>query len=244
MLTEDPIVTSPRSDESSIGSETIGGVVGAAVLILMMCCAAIFVKKRRFSSHSKGSSSNGCESGCEETNTWKYSSGSNDGRSDNMTPNSYFSNNDSYTNAYASGTKPTHYPDVTNQNTTNQIVKYHYQPTTSTPHKAQSNRHSQIILDHQGMIQQTMGGQGLSQQVGGQLSQSMGGPQHIGGQQMHGHYHQNSFNQFHTSQPPTNKHFYSHSFTQPRNDPNEFRYWIPIFQVNSTGSSKWILAGF
>ena len=141
-----------------------------------------------------------------------------------MTPNSYFSNNDSYTNAYASGTKPTHYPDVTNQNTTNQIVKYHYQPTTSTPHKAQSNRHSQIILDHQGMIQQTMGGQGLSQQVGGQLSQSMGGPQHIGGQQMHGHYHQNSFNQFHTSQPPTNKHFYSHSFTQPRNDPNEFRY--------------------
>jgi len=223
MLTEDPIVTSPRSDESSIGSETIGGVVGAAVLILMMCCAAIFVKKRRFSSHSKGSSSNGCESGCEETNTWKYSSGSNDGRSDNMTPNSYFSNNDSYTNAYASGTKPTHYPDVTNQNTANQIVKYHYQPTTSTPHKAQSNRHSQIILDHQGMIQQTMGGQqGLSQSIGGQVH--IGGQQNIGGQQMHGHYHQNSFNQFHTSQPPTNKHFYSHSFTQPRNDPNEFRY--------------------
>ena len=211
-VTSSPVVTSSRSeDQSSIGSETIGGVVGAAVLILMMCCAAIFVKKRRFSmSHEKSQS--GCESGCEETNTWKYSSGSNDGRSDNMTPNSYFSNNDSYTNAYASGTKPpSQFPDVTNQS-----VKYHYQPTTSTPHKTnihQSNRHSQIILDQQN----------YSQPMGGQISQQM----IIGGQQnqMHGHFHQNSFNQFHTSQaPPTQKHFYSHSFTQPRNDQNEFRY--------------------
>ena len=216
-VTSSPVVTSSRSDASSIGSETIGGVVGAAVLILMMCCAAVFVKKRRFSmSHEKSQS--GCESGCEETNTWKYSSGSNDGRSDNMTPNSYFSNNDSYTNAYASGSKPTQFPDVTNQST-NQIVKYHYQPTTSTPHKThQSNRHSQIILDGMG------GQQSFSQPMGGQLaSQQM----IIGGQQgqMHGHYHQNSFNQFHTSQaPPTQKHFYSHSFTQPRNDQQEFRY--------------------
>ena len=72
--------------------------------------------------------------------------------------------------------------------------------------------------------------------MGGQqgLSQSKGEQQNvnIGGQQIHGHYHQNSCNQFHTSQPPTNKHFYSHSFTQQRNDPNEFRYWVLSFQVN------------
>ena len=202
-----PVVTGPpRSQKASVGSETIGGICGAIILLVVMCCAALFIKKRGFASHQKSSGA-ATESGCEETNTWKYSSGSNE-RSDNMTPNSYYSNNDSYSNAYTGANQ---YPDVTKSGqitTAGQCAvpfQYHYQPNAqSTPHRinselVKSNRHSQILQDHQHVVLQ----QAHHQRHASQNSQ---------------------FNHFNTSQPqghnPAPGHFYSRSFnTQPRDQP-------------------------
>ena len=192
-------------EDSSVGSETIGGVVGAGILILIMCCAAVLIKKRKFSSSKSGASSGLTESGCEETSTWKYSSGSNDhARSEcNTTPNSYYSNNDSYSNAHAyANTTRQAYPDVTGSAYpgTTTAVGYHYQPTsTSTPSK--NNRHSQIIHDHQLLIKQQQ-----QQMLAAATTPNKGH-----------HNAQGSFSHFNTSHVP-HQHAYSHSYshTNPR----------------------------
>ena len=108
-----------------------------------MAIAVLFIRRKwRYEGALKSTNSN--SSGCEETNTWKYSSGGSAvDRSDNLTPNSYYSNTDSYVNAY---------PDVTHHK--QQPLQYHYQPNQSTPthlnstHHHHSNRHSAIISEH------------------------------------------------------------------------------------------------
>ena len=107
-----------------------------------MAIAVLFIRRKwRYEGALKSTNSN--SSGCEETNTWKYSSGGSAvDRSDNLTPNSYYSNTDSYLN---------NYPDVTHHK---HQIQYHYQPpiqSTPTHHAkqlSQSNRHSAIIQDN------------------------------------------------------------------------------------------------
>ena len=125
---------------TSVGmTETIGGICGAVILLVIMAIAVLFIRRKwRYEGALKSTNSN--SSGCEETNTWKYSSGGSAvDRSDNLTPSSYYSNTDSYINAY---------PDVTHHK--QQPLQYHYQPAQSTPLASQShhsNRHSAIISE-------------------------------------------------------------------------------------------------
>ena len=133
----------PVSVATSVGmTETVGGICGAVILLVIMAIAVLFIRRKwRYEGALKSTNSN--SSGCEETNTWKYSSGGSAvDRSDNLTPNSYYSNTDSYLN---------NYPDVTHHK---HQIQYHYQPpiqSTPTHHAkqlSQSNRHSAIIQDN------------------------------------------------------------------------------------------------
>ena len=109
-------------------TETVAGICGAVILLVIMAVAVLFIRRKwRYETGLKSTNSN--SSGCEETNTWKYSSGGTD-RSDNLTPNSYYS--DSFTQNYEQNPPQYHYHPV---------------PITQVP---LNNRHSAIIDNYTG----------------------------------------------------------------------------------------------